>query len=126
MADRPLLITIIAVLAIIVGILTIMGGLLMVAADEVLDGMVDLDLSWIHALGYISIVLGLLALIVGYSLWKGWTIAWYLSLIYFAVNGILSLVNIVLGSYSDILSLVIAVVVIYYLFRPHVKSFFKV
>jgi len=126
MASRPFLITLIAILAILIGLVTLAGGALLAFADIVPEGS-TLALSAVHTLGYVTLAIGLLTLIVGIALWKGWTIAWYLGLILFGINAVMGIINIVINkSYSPVLSVVIAVIVIYYLFRPHVKEFFKV
>jgi len=126
MADRPLLITIIAVLVMIKGLITLIGGAVFAIADTVPDGWLDVGLSWINNVGYVSIISGIIILIIGFSLWEGWTTAWYIGLIYLCVSAVGDIVNILLGNYSEVLSLIIAAVVIYYLFRPQVQEFFDV
>ena len=119
------LITIIAILAILVGLIAIAGGAVLAFADVVPDG-VDYGLDVINAMGYVTLIMGILMLVVGFTLWKGWTIAWYLGLILFGIQAVLGIANLVMGNYVNVVNLIIAVVVIYYLFRPHVKAFFKV
>jgi uncharacterized membrane protein (DUF2068 family) len=123
MADRPLLITIIAVLAILIGLLSIAGGAILIGANEAAGGI---DVNTLHLLGYVGLIQGIIAVIVGVLLWMGWTIAWYLALIYFAISAIIDIANIALGNVVSVLSLLIAVILIWYLLRPNVKAFFKV
>ena len=112
MADRPILITIIAVLAVILGLLSLVGGIVLLKEEAVA--------AWV------AIIIGLFMIIVGYALWNGWTIAWYLGLILFAINIIMGVYRAILKDYSGVLSIIIAIIVIWYLFQPKVKTFFKV
>ena len=122
MADRPLLITIIAVLTIIIGIVLILGGIGAIGLDSV-EGI---DGSVLDILGYGLLIVGVFALIVGFGLWKGWTIMWYLGLILYIIVAILSIINIIFVSVVEIVTLLIALILIWYLLRPNVKAFFKV
>ncbi len=100
--DRPLLVTIVGVLNIISGILIIIGG------------VVFLPL----------IVPGILSVVVGVGMLKGWKIFWYLGVIVTVIELIASvfLLVVIVG----IIPLAINALILYYLFRPNVKAFFGV
>ncbi len=73
------------------------------------------------------IMLGLFALVVGYGLWTGKSWGWSTALILSVIGIIETVVSIpFLGAsaYSHLIGIVLDVVIIYYLTRPHVKAFF--
>lgn len=79
------------------------------------------------ALGVLLVAFGIVGIIIGYGLLKGWTWMWYLAVILYGIGLILSFIALV-GSHtlSNVVTLVIDAVIMYYLFRPSVKSFFGV
>jgi hypothetical protein len=76
------------------------------------------------ALGAVILILGILYFAVGIGFFggKGW--AWTLGIIVSVVGIVLDIVQIGFGGYSSILGLIIGILIIYYLMRPHVKAFF--
>ena len=70
------------------------------------------------------VALGIAYLVMAYGLWRGkrwtWTITMVLSFIGIAL-GAVSIVTEILGA---IFNLVINAIILYYLYRPHVKVFF--
>jgi len=80
--------------------------------------------GFLAIIGGVVIIVALLDLVLAWGLWtgKGW--AWIVTLI-FAVLGILfSLVSVIRGGIVAILILALDIIIIYYLFTPHVKAFF--
>ena len=59
---------------------------------------------------------------IGYFGGKGW--AWTVGIIVTAISIVLDIVQIAFGAYSNAFGLVIGLLIIYYLTRPHVKVFF--
>ncbi len=119
--ERPLGITILAVLSGVGGILAILGGLAMGALAGASGAMGMPALGPFAAFGSaFAILMGIINLAIAYGLWNGRSWAWWLTIIFSALNALSSLVSMML------LSLVIAVVVIWYMLRPHVKAFFGV
>lgn len=123
---RPQGVTILAILAAIGGVLGLLAGVLAlgiggaVAAggSGVLGGLVGL-------LGIVAIAQGALALAFAYGAWtlKPW--AWMLGIVAFGISLGLAVLNIINGDLSgQILSAVIAVAILYYLFTPAVKQAF--
>ena len=134
MSDRPTGITILAVLAVIGGILNLAFGgfvaLLGPAVGTEMAQQTDATSSYavggaIAVLGIGLAILGLLYLITAYGLFtlKGW--AWLLAVIVqvlsVIVNGI-QVINSQAG--SSIVAVLIAGAILFYLFRPHVKAAF--
>ena len=116
-----------------VAILQILGGALLVLAGAALAAipqLVELPLPGFGllfgGLGAFFIVIGILALLVGWGLWagKGW--AWWLTVILQALGVVSSLASRALGDPTAIASLIIAAIILSHFFKPHVKAYFGV
>lgn len=127
--------TIIAILNIIGGIIMLLGGLVLVAAGSVLPSIATTsnELSgvpaWLIGTGAIAIgailaILGILSFIVAYGLLKGKRWSWTLTVVLSIVSIILDAVSIAGANFGSIVSMIISAVILYYLYRPHVKVFF--
>lgn len=132
---RPTGVTIIAILNIIGGIIMLIGGLVLVAAGSILPSipMTTDELSGVPAwligtgaiaFGIIVIILGIISFIVAYGLLKGVGWAWSLTVILSIASIVLNAISIASGNFGGIISIIISVIILYYLYRPHVKSFF--
>lgn len=108
--SRPIGITIIAILMIISGILFLIGGIGFVA--------------FIPVLGSIIIAVGIASLAVAWGLLKGKGWAWIVTLIITGVSFILNAISIATGNIGSIVGIIINGIIIYYLYRPNVKSYF--
>ncbi len=106
--QRPLGVTIIA-------ILTLIGGIIFLASGFVL---------LIIGIGIILLALGIAYLVMAYGLWKGKGWAWTITLILSAIGIIVALVSIAAGNLAAIINVIIHGIVIFYLYRPSVKAFF--
>jgi hypothetical protein len=113
-AARPLGVTILAVLAIIGGLLGLFGAFTVIA----LGGA-----TWL-LVGLVSLVQSLAALAFGFGAWTLRPWAWSLGIIVYGVNVILDVVYLIGGNPSSIVSLIIAGIILYYLFTPGVKAAF--
>lgn len=122
-ASRPIFVTIVGALYMLLGILTLVGGILV--AIGISFGTDD-PASSIAAIP--AIVVAIIAMLIGYGLLKGWKIMWYLGVIF----GILGLIDDVIklvtvaGFITGIISIIINLLILYYLFRPGVKAFFGI
>ena len=116
-AQRPMGITILAVLAIIGGALNLIGSL----------GLLSLGFgSLLGIIAILILVLGVAQLAFGYGAWTLQPWAWMLGV---AVEGaiiILNIVWIIAGApiTSVIISMIVAAAILYYLFTPEVKRAF--
>jgi len=146
---RPIGVTIIAILAIIDGIVLLTGGILAVTIVPLISSGLNGALSDItvtnqqgqqvnvHSTsmngivatvaivaGSIAIVLGIVWFVLAWGLLtgKGW--AWIITLILAIVSVIFSIVGIVSGGAPSIISLIINGIILYYMYRPNVKSYF--
>ena len=143
---RPTGVTILGVLAILGGIFGLLGGGLLIGLGALIGtlaasadisnaiavsgypGLSALDVSQVGViimiLGAVILLLGIMTLAVGIGFFggKGW--AWTLGIIVSVINVVLSIVQIAFGSYGSIIGLIIGGLILYYLMRPHVKTFF--
>ena len=108
--NRPLGVTIIAILAILGGIGSLVGGIALVAI--------------IPILGAVLIIIGLAYFGVAYGLWKGLKWAWIITLIVTVIAFISGLGSIIVGNVGAIIPVIINGIIIYYLFQPNVKAYF--
>ncbi len=112
--SRPLGVTIIAILAVIGGIGSVLSGLAIIAIIPLL-GII---------FGGLLIIIGLAYFVVAYGLWKGLNWAWNITLIVSVIGIIVGLGSIVVGNVGALFHLIVNVIVIYYLYRPNVKAYF--
>ena len=127
--ERPIIISIIALLAMIVGIFMLFGGITsaIISEAEFLKLNVDVTYEAFKTAGYIALVSGLLMFVVGFLLWTGKKIAWYLAVVVFIFEIVVAIYNIITtGQYTVVVSIVIAAIVLFYLFTPKVKAFYSV
>ena len=70
------------------------------------------------------VVLGIAYLVMAYGLWRGKRWAWTITMILSFIGIALGAISIVTGNIAAIFNLIINAIVLYYLYRPHVKVFF--
>jgi hypothetical protein len=125
--NRPTGITILAVLQALVGVVWLLVGAGMMMVGALLPIAVALPMFFgalAGLMGAVFAVLGIIALVLAYGLFagKGW--AWLCSLVFAVIGLILGLLGAVDSLGSVILPIIIYLIIIYYLTRPHVKAFF--
>ena len=113
--QRPIGVTIIALLAILGGIAFLVSGL---------GALILIPLIGIF-LGSGLFILGLAYFLMAYGLWKGKGWAWTLTLILSGIGIIVGIGSIVVGNIGSIFHTIINAIIIYYLYRPNVKAFFN-
>jgi hypothetical protein len=130
--ERPLGITILAILEAIRGIIYLASMLLIRAffkmmttfIPETMPRMVGFFRGFLGMIVLVItiflLILGLISFLLAYGLWtgKGW--AWTLTFIFSIIGMLLGLVSLPFG----IIIILIDVLILYYLTRPHVKAFF--
>ncbi len=129
--DRPLIVTIIGVLyALGAIILIIAGAALIVGGDALIDELIKQDASLDAlqglglGLGAAYLILGLFYGVISYGFFKGWSIMWYLGVIFTIIGALFSIATIVLGGFAMIITLIVELIILLYLFKPNVKLFF--
>ncbi len=125
--ERPLLVTIIAVLYGLIGVILLLGGIAFIVTGNLInieqllqDISPDMVAMVGNILGGVCVVIGLIYLILCLGFLKGWKIMWYLGLIF----AIIGLITSLFGLPLSVITLIIEALIIYYLFRPNVKLFF--
>jgi hypothetical protein len=126
---RPILVAIIALLTLLAAFLVLLTAVLFLLTDIVVVTGIDFEVF-----GYGGLVGGLILLLIGTALWRGWAIAWYIGVIIYGLGALLCIASIVLvlmdGTINTevaagfALPLIICILILYYLFRPKVKEFF--
>ncbi len=129
--DRPLIVTIIgilyalsAIVLLIAAVVLLVGGTAII--DEIVQENPDLDsfMSLGMATGVVFLIDALIMGAISYGFLKGWSIMWYLGLIFTIIGAVFNIFFIAMGSAPNLLSLVVQVIIILYLFKPNVKRFF--
>lgn len=134
---RPTGVTVIAILIIIGGILLLLAGIAGVVVGS-------LSISEIIGLGFVIIgaiilAVGIGYLVVSYGLLKGKKWSWTITVILLFIGIAINVVSIIIFGYftfdtdtstflttnsGSIAGIIISVIILYYLYRPHVKSYF--
>ena len=131
--SRPILIAIIAILTILAAIICIIGGLGLALSD--IAGDIDFGVASdiLSAAGAGVLIIGIVMLIVGIGIWKGWSIMWYIAVIIYGISLILSIISLIMMLIDGvdigaafIVPFIICILILYYLFRPKVKAFFGI
>ena len=145
--SRPTGVTIIAILNIIGGILMLLIGLGLTIAGAILPFVPqsefqqqqqnltagDIDLSQVPpslvgggllAIGAILLAIGIVSFVVAYGLLKGRRWAWTLTIVLSIISIVLAAISIAAGNIPSVINLIISGVILYYLYRPHVKAYF--
>jgi len=126
-APRPILITILAILEFLGGLLFLIAGIVIVAGVITTADVPELaELGSIGGIGFI--IVGLIALIIAGGFWNGWSIMWYLGVIFNAISAAFIVYTMFTGGgiVAGIIPLIIELVILFYLFRPGVKEFFGI
>jgi hypothetical protein len=115
---RPTGITILAVLAGVGGVLTDLAGIALFVLGAVAFG----GLGALLGLAFLAVAALYIAFCVGALQMKPW--AWPLGVVGAAFSIVLSVLQLIGGDVSQIISIAIAGAIIYYLMRPEIKSAF--
>lgn len=135
---RPTGVTIIAILNIIGGIIMLIAGIAVVAVGSLLPGVFEEGMMETGALGMPSalvggaavavgaviIALGIFSFVVAYGMLKGMSWAWTLTVVLSVISIVLNAVSLASGNFGGIVNIIISGIVLYYLYRPHVKAYF--
>jgi uncharacterized membrane-anchored protein len=151
---RPIGVTIIAILTIIGGILLLLSGVGLVtlgalfSVNPVNTTSTSSPSFGVQFIGIISAVVGGVLLVIGigylvmsYGLLKGKGWAWTITIILIIIGIVIQIVstsvgsvftasslnnanNVISGIVGSIIGIAINIVILYYLYRPHVKAYF--
>jgi hypothetical protein len=124
---RPQGVTILAILAAIGGVLGLLGSLALIGIGGIAAGAGGGFLSGFMAIfGIVVLAQSVLLLAFAYGAWTLQPWAWMLGVAAIAIGLVINALFILNGSEiaSQIISIVISVVILYYLFTPAVKAAF--
>ena len=109
---------------IIISILTVISGLILFAMSFV-SLMILSPLGPLRFMGSMFLlILGTASIIVSFGLYKGKGWSWTSLLILSGFGAAGYLLNIVNGQSFSVIGLVINAIIIYYLYKPHIRKFF--
>lgn len=120
---RPMGIAILAILEVLVGVISLIFGILIVvlAGWIGLTGVFPVLLGGLFGvIGGILIIVGIFSFVIAYGLWNGYGWAWTIGLVFAILWIIMGLISLPGG----IVPILLNAFIIYYLTRPHVKNFF--
>jgi uncharacterized membrane protein (DUF2068 family) len=122
---RPRGITLIAVLTVLSGIAFFASGITAVTVVPFLSGSTQTLLFGLSAItGAAFLVLGIAYFVMTYGLLKGKRWAWTITLALSCIGVTLGFISLVTGHIGAVFSIVINAAIVYYIYRPNVKSFF--
>lgn len=139
MAQRPVGISVIAVLEALGGVglfilaalfaaLSTAGGfwqdLIEMYGATYISNIGELITAIALAIAAVFAIFGILSFICAYGLWNGKGWAWYLSVILLVLGLIGSLLSLAGNPVGGIIGLIIGGLILWYFFRPYVKAFF--
>lgn len=126
---RPFGVTLLAVLHVIQAVFFLLIGVLIVAIGGFVSRRVlvvpHLLAGILWFIGAVLIIIGLIYLVLAYGLWTGKDWARVISLILAGLGAVLSLLSLLRGGVVAIITLLLDVLIVYYLTRPNVKAFFE-
>ena len=121
---RPFGVTLIAVLTIIGGIAFLASGITAVTVAPFLSGTQTLLVGLSAGAGAAFLALGIAYFVMAYGLLKGKRWARTITLVLSSIGIALGFVSIVTGHIGAVFGIIINAVIVYYIYRPKVKSFF--
>lgn len=135
--SRPTGVTIIAILNIIGGIVMLIAGTALIAVGALLPDILDEELgpsmSGVPAefagalgvaMGAVIIALAVFSFIVAFGMLKGMGWAWTVTVVLSIVSIALNAISLASANFGGIINIIISAIVLYYLYRPHVKVYF--
>jgi len=145
---RPAGIAILSIFLLVIGALAFFGGLVLVVFSGIVAAtpglteeitrslsqlpsaplgmhrMVAAELALVF-FGLLIITMGIVMAVIGWGLWIGGNWARWIAIIFFGLSSLSSLSNLVQGQFGAVISLAINGLIVYYLFTPNVKKFFR-
>lgn len=76
------------------------------------------------AFGIVLLAISIVSFVVAHGLLKGLGWAWTVTVILSIVSIVFNAISIATGNIAAIISIIISGIIIYYLYRPHVKTYF--
>ena len=119
MAERPLGVTILGILWIIFGLFWLVGAFVGGAILTVVG------LAAIGAIiGVVLFVIGIIDILLGIGCFKAWGWVWIVGVIFMAINVLIGLVSLISSPVTGLVTIIVAAIILWYLFQPKVKAYF--
>lgn len=128
---RPLLVTVIGILLFLAGLFFLIIGAHLLLTSASVGG---LDL-----IGISGVIVGAIYLVIGYGTLRGWKVIWYVAVILSAITAVAFIISFILPytgfelpqeiaglATGGIVSFIVNLIILFYLFRPGVKEFFDI
>jgi len=112
--ERPLGVTIIGILWIIGGILALAGG----TGSAFMLGPLGV------AFGTALVIIGLIQIVLGIGCFMAWPWVWTVGVILTVISLLMGIASLFTTGAGVLLTIIIAAIILYYLFQPHVKAYF--
>lgn len=123
---RPLLVTLLGVLYLLVGLILLVAAIgIFIGGESALVEMGYGDVS--GAVGVVAGVfafMGVVYLVIFAGFMRGWSIMWYLGVIFSVLGLLISAASVVAGGMGSIVLVLINLLMLLYLFKKNVKRFF--
>ena len=115
--ERPLGITILGALWIILGLLYFAIGMGFAFMGVVLSGLLG-------TLGGVFVLIGIVDFVLGVGCFMAWPLIWTVSVAFTVLHIIIGIVSLLTTGIGALLGLIIPFIILYYLLQPHVKAYF--
>jgi len=76
------------------------------------------------AMGVIFLVIGIIDLLLGVGCFLAWSWVWIVGIIFSVISILIGLVSLVTSGLGALLGIIIAAIILWYLFQPQVKAYF--
>ena len=124
---RPLGVSALAILSFIEGILVLYGGGLVVTgmSKPYLYDYGAISGLAAEANGVFLVLVGIIGVIASWGMWSGRSWAWIVGVVLFGLGLISNLVSIFLGEWLNVYGLPVSLYILWYLWRPYVRTYFS-
>jgi len=119
MTERPLGVTILGILWILSGLMWLVAAFLGGAALTIV-GLGALG----AIIGVVLFIIGIIDIFLGIGCFKGWGWVWIIGVIFMAINILIGLVTLFSDVVTGLVAIIIAAIILWYLFQPQVKAYF--
>ena len=135
MENRPIGISFVSVLVFAVALISLVVGISLFLVGTPLDLLWTVKSSLSPSIrgtlvgnifGIFLLLLGTVLMASSYGLLKGNKIAWWAVIVIFMVNAMGDLASLIMGNIESISGVIIVGILVLYLTRPHVRSYFKI